>query len=555
MNYWVGRKKTLMLLSALGLGVGATEALFVLIAKSGLSGSSLPWSWVRILAILCAVVTARSFLQIWASNLELKTVFNILTKKRRRLLKVLEIRSVPAYRNPWRDQLTSSLRDSLENLGQGMTAGFRCLAAAAQAILLVPLLLLFSWKLAISALLLAIPALLVSRLRAKTLASTGGRFEQSQLRAAMSLSDFENAVEAQMGNGRIGAAVLELDHAAERHGRTTCDWESAKAIFPPALEWFFFMTLALIALLAASFNRTESQSAVSGLLPFGALLLLIYRPIREWARHYPLYLLGTKAENKLRNVEETWMKFPIRHPFMLGVGSHIHLSQIQFGYAEAPHSKPRRLILDEFKLDLDPSAFTWITGSNGSGKSTLLKLLAGIENPQAGEIRFPQELLVSSKPMSYLSQKTVVEPDWLIWQREYRSENPRGWQKLNSILGLDEILEKHERKAEVILCEGEPLKGLSGGEKQRLCLARVFASLNPYLLLDEPTTWLSAHDRVRILGDLLVFWREGGVETMPGSKRQRGALIVSHEVFIGEFCSQTYPMVPMRLSQPLSEKS
>jgi hypothetical protein len=52
--------------------------------------------------------------------------------------------------------------------------------------------------------------------------------------------------------------------------------------------------------------------------------------------------------------------------------------------------------------------------------------------------------------------------------------------------------------------------------------------------LDEPTTWLTANDRERILGDLLAFWRRPRAD---GTRR--GGALVSHEPFLGEFCART----------------
>jgi ABC-type lipoprotein export system ATPase subunit len=83
-----------------------------------------------------------------------------------------------------------------------------------------------------------------------------------------------------------------------------------------------------------------------------------------------------------------------------------------------------------------------------------------------------------------------------------------------------------------LLARGEGFRpeALSGGQRQRLALARVFASDSPCLLLDEPTTGLAAGDRERILGDLLAWRKE-----RPGT----GAVLVSHEPFLGEFCGAT----------------
>ncbi|HKP96412.1 MAG TPA: ATP-binding cassette domain-containing protein, partial [Fibrobacteria bacterium] len=133
------------------------------------------------------------------------------------------------------------------------------------------------------------------------------------------------------------------------------------------------------------------------------------------------------------------------------------------------------------------------------------------------------------RAFAYLPQKAFLAADWKDWARGYAAAGPADWKRLDGILGLERILARGAAS----------LKGLSGGERQRLCLARVFASPAPYLLLDEPTTWLTAGDRERILCDLLEFWKRPVRDGAP-----RGAALVSHEPFLGEICPRTVRMEP-----------
>ncbi len=531
-TFFLHRKALLFLLLGLGLSVGALEAAFIFLVKSFGNGPSRDAHWMTLLLWMGLLVTARTVIQFMATHFEMRAVFSFLADKRKALLQATIDRSVPAHRAPWRGDLAYVWNDGLENLGQGIMAGFRCLAAATQALALLPMLFLFSWKLATGALLLAIPALLASRLRTGMLLAAGKGWERSQAELAVTIEDFSDGFEAHVGNGRYAAAAFALDKGLAQHAEKTHSWETAKAIFPPALEWFFFMALAGLAVVLAKYGDASVQG-VSGLLPFGALLLLIYRPIREWARHYPASVLGGQAWRSLSKRTATLLEYPVRKAFQVASGEKILLSGIRFGYTSSPDEVLNRRVFDGLDLELDPNSVTWISGRNGSGKSTLLKLLAGVETAQAGVIEIPAVLAAWPRPIAYLSQKAVVEPDWLEWQRNFQVTDSAAWIALDSILGLDRILSR-----------AKSLRGLSGGERQRLCLARTFAAPCCYLLLDEPTTWLSAEDRESILGDLLSFWRTFPVGTtrpksVPGS---RGAAIVSHEPFIAEFCTHIVRM-------------
>jgi ABC-type multidrug transport system fused ATPase/permease subunit len=536
------RKSLLLLLFAASLAIGTLEGLFILIAKSAVTGAH--WqTWSIPLLGLALIVTARTLAQIAAARLELGGVSVWLKGLREGLLRATAVRAFPAYREPWRNTLVTALEDGLEDLSQGIGAGFRCLAAVAHILVLAPLLFVFSWKLAAGALALAAPALLASRLRARVLASSGRRWSDSKAALALEAEAFAEGLESHAGNGRLDQAAARLGGGLDRHADRARSWETAKAVFPPALEWFFFMALAGLALLGSLWEGEANGSWAGplGLLPFGALLLLMYRPIREWARNYPIYLMGNQAWLSLKGLQAELDGFPFREPRGTSPDGAIRLEGLRFGYAAGrdragrdravrDRAVPDRLVIDGMDLELDPGEFTWISGRNGAGKSTLLKLLSGIENPSSGRILMPSG--AGERAFAYLPQKAFLEPDWSEWEAEYRTRRPEDWRELDSILGLTAILAKNGG-ASGSASRPHP-KALSGGERQRLCLARVFASEAAYLLLDEPTTWLAAGDRERILGDLLAFWRRPDA----GGAR-RGAALVSHEPFIGEFCSRT----------------
>jgi zinc/manganese transport system ATP-binding protein len=525
----VHRKPLLWTLFALSLIIGMLEGLFILIAKSAVTGAQ--WkTWSIPLLALALIVTLRTLAQILSTRLELRALFAWLGEQRAMLLQSAATRMFPAYRDPWRNTLVTALDEGMEDLGQGVGAGFRCLTALAHILVLAPLLFLFSWKLAAGAMALAAPALLASRLRAGMLAASGKRWIGSKAEMSLDTEAFAEGLEAQAGNGNLADSSARLSESLDRHAQRTRSWETAKAVFPPALEWFFFMALAALALMAGAGGPGAGPGAgmgPAGLLPFGALLLLMYRPIREWARNYPVHLLGGQAWNSLRNLQDTLDAFPLRAPRPASPGGSLVLEGIRFGY----HSD--RPVLIGFDLDLIPGELTWIAGRNGSGKSTLLKLLAGIESPQAGRILAPASW--TGPGFAYLPQKAFLGSDWKRWADAFAGGNPAAWKTLDGILGLEGILAK----------AGDPLKGVSGGERQRLCLARAFASPAPYLLLDEPTTWLAAGDRERILGDLLAFWRRPGA-----GGASRGAAMVSHEPFLGEFCSRTVRMEQVSVGVP-----
>ena len=527
-----GRKPLLGGLLLLSLGVGTCEALFVLVAKSALAGAQ--WrTWSLPLLILSAIVTARSLGLIASARLELDAARGWIASKRTRVLALASSREIPAYRDPWRNALVTSLDGGLADMSLGLGAGFRCLAALAHAAALAPVLFLFSWKLAAAALALGAPAWLASRLRARALGDAAAAWSRSRDDLAADLDAFAEGLESETGNGRLGGAAARMLGGMERHAGRTWRWEAAKAFFPPSLEWFFFMALAALALFAGGAGGLGQASSAMGpaglgLIPFGALLLLLYRPIREWSRHHPVYALGERSYAGWRRLEADLEARPERGPRPVSPGGNLEFANVGFAYGALPDSGKVFAGLD---LDLDARSFAWISGPNGAGKSTLLKLAAGIESPVSGSIFVP----AAGFRCAYLPQRAWIEPDYAAWARGYKADHAAEWRVLDTILGLEPLLPKAG--------PADRWDGLSGGERQRLCLARVFSSTADYLLLDEPTTWLAAADRQKALGGLLEFWNR----PLAGGRR-RGGAVVSHEPFLADICART-----VRLHESLAE--
>lgn len=539
-------------LLALGVGVGILEGLFVLIIKSALAPGFLAWGPAVLVLAAFAAVTVRSVLQLAMARIETTSVIGWTAGLRAGLLDLAGQRQFPAYRDPYRGALAWSLDRGLQDLNNGTAAGIRCFSAAAQAAVLMPLLFLFSWKPALAALLLALPVLWLSRFRSLSLAAAAHRWSGSTEALAADVEGFVEGLESDAGNGRLPHRASALSRAQARHEEAARQWEMSKALYPPLLEWMFFAALAALLALAA-LARGAGAAWPASLLPFAALLLLLYRPIREWARAFPARLPGDRAWSAYRNLRDTLSAFPDRPVPGTAPGRHIVFEALRFGYTSGrPDAGAHSDVFLGLDAEVDPAALTWIPGPNGTGKSTFLKLLAGIEAPREGRILLPAALLERPTPFAYLSQRALVEPDYLQWAGSYSREHPGDWRILDAILGLSSLIAKcggnwplpdaaHQEPAAsnrgfaaskhgLAASQRGFAASLSGGERQRLGLARAFASPAGCLLLDEPTTYLSAGDRERIMGDLIAFWRRE-----PG----RGALMVSHEAFLGEFCSCT----------------
>ena len=156
-----------------------------------------------------------------------------------------------------------------------------------------------------------------------------------------------------------------------------------------------------------------------------------------------------------------------------------------------------------FSLKLRRGELYCMLGGNGSGKSTALSLLAGVNQPQAGTVvRRGKCALLPQDPRSLFVKETV---------REELSEITAEYSQIVRLCSLDNLLESHPYD-------------LSGGEQQRLALAKVLLCEPDILLADEPTKGMDANFKIQF-AQILEKLKDAG----------KTILLVSHDA---EFCAE-----------------
>ncbi len=186
-----------------------------------------------------------------------------------------------------------------------------------------------------------------------------------------------------------------------------------------------------------------------------------------------------------------------------------------------------RPVVEDLSLELAAGVMTGLIGPNGSGKTTVLRLLSGVLRPATGEV-----LLAGAGPVRHLSRKAAARRIAMVPQNggSYYPQTVfqfamQGRSPHLSLLGFESAEDEQITLEALDMTLMTPhlearVSEISGGEKQRLLLARALAQQPEVLLLDELTANLDINYQVELMRLIRRITRERGIAT----------LVVSHEI-------------------------
>ena len=188
----------------------------------------------------------------------------------------------------------------------------------------------------------------------------------------------------------------------------------------------------------------------------------------------------------------------------------IELSQVTFGYNGGT-------VLEEVTLAVGGGEILGLIGPNGSGKSTLLRIMSGILDPWSGEARLKGKKLKAYKrreaaqPIAAVSQEMARDFPFTVREMVAMGRSP--YLGRFSFGGREdrEIVEEAMRLADISRYADRYPFQMSGGECQRMMIARALAQQPEILLMDEPTSHLDLNHQMEINRLILKMNRERGL--------------------------------------------
>ncbi len=204
----------------------------------------------------------------------------------------------------------------------------------------------------------------------------------------------------------------------------------------------------------------------------------------------------------------------------------IKLKNIRMNYGD-------RLILNKFTYDFNKGEIYGVVGENGSGKSTLLDIIIGYnKNLYKGEVYYNDCSIKSidmysyrKEKISFVEQEPVIIADTIRFNiclnKKYSEEKIK---RIVQAVGLDKFIQKLQHGLDTSINEG--MSNISGGEKQKIALARALIKESDVLILDEPTSAMDEESKKK----MFVFLNE--------QKNKKIIIIVTHDNAIKKYLSK-----------------
>ncbi len=267
----------------------------------------------------------------------------------------------------------------------------------------------------------------------------------------------------------------------------------------PIMEFLTGIMIACLVYVAAILV-SNNELEVSKFFSFLAAMMLAYQPVRSLATLNMTIQQGLAGAKRVLPVidekPEITDKDNVKN-LEFNVGE-IIFENVNFNYSKEDET------LKSVNLKFPGEKMTALVGQSGAGKSTILNLIPRFYNIQEGDIKIDQQSIYDysiyslRKGISLVSQDTTLFDDTVKNNIAYANLNATN-EEINEAAKnsfADEFIQKLPKKYDTLI--GENGIRLSGGEKQRLSIARAILKKSPIILLDEATSSLDAETESKI---------------------------------------------------------
>jgi subfamily B ATP-binding cassette protein MsbA len=357
-----------------------------------------------------------------------------------------------------------------------------------------------NWKLTLFAIIM-IP---IASVAAKTLGKRIGKVTNQQMQKAGRVNAYLMEI---LKNHKLAKIFQRENYEHERANRMIEDLKDSSRkinevfIRPsPIMELLTGIMIALLIYVSADLI-SKNELEVSNFFSFLAAMMLAYQPVRSLATLNIAIQQGLEGAKSvlplIDHVPEVQDKKDSKE-LVVDKGE-IKFEKIDFNY-----TKNGPTVLNSVDLNIPGQKMTALVGHSGAGKSTVLNLIPRFYNAESGDIKIDNQSIYNSsiyslrKNISLVSQDTTLFDDTILNNIAYAnlSASMEEIEEAAKYSFASEFIEKLPNKYDTLI--GENGVRLSGGEKQRLSIARAILKKSPIILLDEATSSLDAETESKI---------------------------------------------------------
>ena len=268
----------------------------------------------------------------------------------------------------------------------------------------------------------------------------------------------------------------------------------------PIMEFLTGIMIACMIFVSAKLIA-KNELDVSSFFSFLAAMMLAYQPVRSLSTLNIAIQQGIAGAKRVLPVIDDEPEIDEKKDAkeLIYEKGEIQFKNVSFGY-----EKDELPTLNSVNLKMMGEKMTALVGHSGAGKSTILNLIPRFYNINDGDIKIDNQSIYSSsiysvrKGISLVSQDTTLFDDTIKNNISYANldATQKEIEEAAKYSFASEFIEKLPKKYETII--GENGVRLSGGEKQRLSIARAILKKSPIILLDEATSSLDAETENKI---------------------------------------------------------
>ena len=299
----------------------------------------------------------------------------------------------------------------------------------------------------------------------------------------------------------------------------------------PVMETLTGIMIAVLIFYSAILI-SKNELNINNFFSFLAAMMLAYQPVRALSTLNMVYNQGLASASRIlpiidqkNKIQELEMAKPISI-----TNADIKFKNLNFSY-EIENKKT----LKSINLEFLGGKMTSLVGHSGSGKSTILNLIPRFYDAQSGDIIIDNQSIykvkISSlrKNISLVSQETTLFDDTIINNIKYAKEDATDEEvyEASRLSYCDEFIKNLPNKYDTLI--GENGVRLSGGEKQRLSIARAMMKKGSIILLDEATSSLDSETESKIQEALKILTKN---KTTIVIAHRLSTILNSHNIFV-----------------------